>query len=375
MLTMLPPRILCLSLLLLLQPWAAAQTPGVPAVVPGTVPAAPPVAATKPQAEKPTFVVREYPEDRDAAIATVGDHSITLGELVDHLEERHHPGFRDALVQNPMVQRMLQSDIIATWVRQYADIQALKLLTKEMAVDQKKLEEAQSAQLKESFQGYLNNYIEQRRAAGRPTDLKQDQINRMLARYQLENGLAAELQGWLNYLEPDTYNRAQLQEFFNNNARAFGGTVSLAHILIYNRDPGRGILFNDENMARASAQLADVRARLREDGSNFEEVAKLCSADQRTAPLGGALGSVHRFDDRLPAALCRAAWELRDGEVSDVVESQYGWHILKRVDFQQHIFILFTEDAIPSVRQVMRRSHQEDILFQAREKAALKLMM
>lgn len=339
------------------------------------MPAAPPAAAVKPQVEKPTFVVRRYPQDRDAAIATVGDHSITLGELVDHLDERHHPGFRDALVQNPMVQLMLQSDIVAAWVRQYADIQALKLLTKDMAIDEKKLEEAQSAQLKESFQGYLNNYVEQRRTAGRPTDLKQEQINKMLARYQLENGLAAELQGWLNYLEPDTYNRAQMQEFFNNNARAFGGTVSVAHILIYNRDPGRGILLNDEGLARASTQLADVKARLRADGSNFEEVARLCSADQRTAQQGGLLGNVHRFDDRLPAVLCRAAWELRDGEVSDVVESQYGWHILKRLDFQQQVFILFTDDAIPSIRLVMRRSHQEDILFQAREKASQKLLM
>jgi hypothetical protein len=363
MLTTLPTRILCLSLALLLQPWATAQA---------TEPASPGAA---PVAGAPSFVVRHYPQDRDAPVAIVGSHPITLGELVDHVDSRHQPGFREALVQNPAIQRMLESDIIAAWVRQYADIEALKLLTKDTDLDQKALEEAQSAQLKASFQAFLNREIEQRRTAGRPTDLSQAQVNKMLARYQLDNGLAAELQGWLNFLEPDTYNRAQMQEFFNNNARAFGGTVTVAHILIYNRDPGRGILLNEAGLARANTLLADVRARLRADGSNFDEVAKLCSADQRTAPQGGLLGNVHRFDDRLPAALCRAAWNLRDGEVSDVVESQYGWHILKRLDFQQQIFILFTDDAIPSIREVMRRSRQEDLLFQAREKAGLKLLM
>ena len=75
-------------------------------------------------------------------------------------------------------------------------------------------------------------------------------------------------------------------------------------------------------------------------------------------------------DDRLPATLCRAAWSLKDGQhTTDVVETQYGYHFIRRLSFHQPIFILFTDDAIPSIRIVMRRAMQERLLLGAREKA------
>ena len=99
------------------------------------------------------------------------------------------------------------------------------------------------------------------------------------------------------------------------------------------------------------------------------------SDDTRTGKDGGRLEGVYRFDDRLPAALCRAAWTLRDGEVSDVVESQYGWHLVKRIEAIQNLWFLFTDDAIPTIKTIMRRARQEDLLFQAREKAGVRLLL
>lgn len=349
----------------------------------GQQPAAPPAPAGGAAAKAPAaqaqgevpYVLRRYPQDKDVPVAMVGGRAIPLGEVIDHIDAVHYPGFAKAMAERPEIQRYLQSDLIAPWVRQYADLVALKAATQERNLDADKLKVAQSTQLKKAFEDFLANYLEQRKKAGRPTELTQQRTNSMLADFQLKNGIAAELQGMLDFLEPDDYTRGQLQEFYQNNARAFGGTVTLAHILIPNRDPGTGILLADAGLAKANAQLADVRARLRPDGSNFDEVAKLCSTDDKTAEKGGLLGDVHRFDDRLPGVLCRAAWAMRDGEVSDVVESQYGWHILKRLDYQQHIFILFTDDAIPSIRMVMRRARQEQLLFDAREKGQVKLLL
>src|SRR5690606_31080650 len=160
-------------------------------------------------------------------------------------------------------------------------------------------------------------------------------VDSLLADFQLRRGLSSELQGMLDHLEPGEFTRTQLQEFFQANARVFGGRVTIAHILIQHRDAGTGILLAGEAYARATARLADVRARLRPDGANFEEVARGYSDDTRTAKEGGLLNGLARFDDRMPAALCREAWRLRDGEVSDVVETQYGWHLVKRIEFTQ----------------------------------------
>lgn len=329
-------------------------------------------AAPAPAAAKPHFVVRHYPQDSGAVIAVVGDRSLTLGELVDHITEVHYPAFRDGLIKQETIQAMLQSDLIAPWVRHFADLTALHQAHPD--VDAAKLKDAQSEALRAAFQRRLDVVVEQRRAAGRP-EVTQQTINTMLAQFQLEQGLSCEVQGFLDYLEPGEFNRLQLQNFFNDNARFFGSTAQIAHILIQNRDGGTGILLDDEGLARANARLADIKARLRPDGSNFAAVATNYSDDQRTARDGGVLGNVKRFDDRLPTMLCRAAWSLRDGEVSDVVESQYGWHIIKRLGFDTRVYMLFTDDAIPLVRVAMQRSRQEQFLIDARQQAKVKLLM
>ncbi len=371
------PRLRAIAFSLVALPLAATvpcqqEVGGKDADPPAVAQQAPPSPAAT--AEQPHFLVRRYPQDRDAAIAQVGDRMLTLGDLVDHIDTVHYPGFRDRLVEQPEFQRMLQSDLIAPWVRQFADLEALQQTFAD-DLPEAKLKAAQSTALQHTFQGWLDTYVADRKAHDRPTNLTQQQVNRLLADFQLRQGIAAEMQGALELLEPGDYTRPQLQKFFNDNARAFGGRVTMAHILIQHRDGGTGILLADEGFARATARLADVQARLRPDGSNFEEVARGFSDDTRTAPEGGVLHGVHRFDDRLPAVLCRAGWFLRDGEVSGVIESQYGWHIVKRIDFSQQMFILFTEDAIPTIRQVMIRSRQEDRLFQAREKAKVRLLL
>ena len=331
-----------------------------------------PAALSKPGA---TFVSVRYPRDKDKAIAVVGNKTLTLSELVQHIDARHYPGFAQLLTKPPTFQRYLQSDLMAPWVRQFADMEAIRQQIGDTYLDPVELEKAQSASLKASFEAYLGNVIEDRRQTGRPTELSQRHVNRLLADYQLKRGLSAELQGMLDLLEKDDYTRKQLRDFFNDNARFFGGQVTVQHILVQHRDGGTGILLNDEGTARANARVAEVQARLRADGSNFNELVRLFSDDNKTRATDGKLPGIHRFDDRLPAALCRAAWALRDGQVtSDVIETQYGWHFLRRVEFAQQIFILFTDDAIPSIRQVMRRAMQERRLFAARGAAKIRLL-
>jgi len=322
------------------------------------------------------FVAVSYPADKDKAIAVVGSKTLTLNELVQHIDARHYPGFERLLREQPTFQRYLQSDLMAPWVRQFADLEALRQQLGDTYIDPVELEKAQSASLKASFEAYLGKVVEHRQMSGRSGELSQKHVNRLLADFQLKRGISAELQGMLDLLEKDDYNRKQLRDFFNDNARFFGGQVTVQHILVQHRDGGTGLLLNDEGMARANARVAEIKARLRPDGANFDELVRLFSDDNKTRNNDGRLPGIHRFDDRLPATLCRAAWRLRDGEVApDVVETQYGWHFVRRLEFAQQIFILFTDDAIPSIRQVMRRAMQERRLFAARDRAKIRLLL
>ncbi|APH06052.1 peptidylprolyl isomerase [Bacillus weihaiensis] len=90
------------------------------------------------------------------------------------------------------------------------------------------------------------------------------------------------------------------------------GQVKASHILVA-----------DEETAK------EVKKKL-DDGGNFEELAKEYSTDPGSAQNGGELGwfgegaMVKEFQD--------AAFKLKEGEVSEPVKSEFGYHIIKVTD-------------------------------------------
>jgi peptidyl-prolyl cis-trans isomerase D len=70
----------------------------------------------------------------------------------------------------------------------------------------------------------------------------------------------------------------------------------------------------------------DVLEKIRK-GENFAALAKTFSDDKETAESGGELGEF--FRGNLTPALERAAFSLDSGEISDIVETTFGYHILK----------------------------------------------
>ena len=123
------------------------------------------------KASEPHITAVQYPRDKQKAVAVVGTKTLTLGELIAHIDARHYPGFEELVRKQPTFQRYLQSDLMAPWVRQFADIEALRQQLGDTYVDPVALEEAQSASLKASFETYLGNVVEHRRQTGRPTEL------------------------------------------------------------------------------------------------------------------------------------------------------------------------------------------------------------
>jgi len=75
--------------------------------------------------------------------------------------------------------------------------------------------------------------------------------------------------------------------------------------------------------ARAGEALAKIRA-----GTTFEDAVKEYSDDAGSAERMGSVGKFHRED--MDPAFSAAAFALRAGQVSDVVETPFGFHIIKR---------------------------------------------
>jgi hypothetical protein len=78
--------------------------------------------------------------------------------------------------------------------------------------------------------------------------------------------------------------------------------------------------------AAVRAHAVELRSEILK-GAKFEDVAKRESADSSSAVEGGSLGRVTK--GRFVKEFEDAAFALKPGEISDVVETQFGFHIIK----------------------------------------------
>jgi len=85
----------------------------------------------------------------------------------------------------------------------------------------------------------------------------------------------------------------------------------------------------EESKAEVRRKLLDLRSRII-NGESFSTLAVLYSEDPGTASKGGELGYVTRGELAKPYA--EAAWSLKKGAVSKIVETEFGFHIIQLID-------------------------------------------
>lgn len=117
---------------------------------------------------------------------------------------------------------------------------------------------------------------------------------------------------------------ADIKDFFEKNKGQLGkrpATVSFRQIVIAPKA-------SDEVKKRTYAKAESLLVELRK-GGDFEQIAKRESQDPGSKELGGDLGW-HRRSDLLPE-FERVAFNINPGVLSPIVETAYGYHII-RVD-------------------------------------------
>ena len=125
--------------------------------------------------------------------------------------------------------------------------------------------------------------------------------------------------------------------------------------------------------ARAQAERVVVEAR---NGADFAALARERSTDAGTASSGGDLGFVTRGQTVPPfeAALFR----LEDDEVSDVVESMFGFHVIRAIERRGERIVTF-EEASGEIRlfllQQDRAGLTEAFLEELRDQSSIQIYL
>ncbi len=114
----------------------------------------------------------------------------------------------------------------------------------------------------------------------------------------------------------------EIEAFYNANMDQWNveAQVDLQHILFTTEGK------TPEQKAAAHKKAEEVLAQLRK-GADFARMAKEYSEDESNKDKGGDLGIVMK--GQTVPAFEKAAFDLRPGQISDVIETEYGYHIIR----------------------------------------------
>jgi peptidyl-prolyl cis-trans isomerase D len=113
-------------------------------------------------------------------------------------------------------------------------------------------------------------------------------------------------------------------------------TAHIDEYKVQNRVHVEHILF--KTIGKTDAEVAEIRQQAMDvlnkakKGGNFEDLAKKYSEDDSTKPKGGDLGWI--VEGQTVPEFQQAAFSLPKGSISDLVKTQYGFHIIKVIDHE-----------------------------------------
>lgn len=242
----------------------------------------------------------------DRVVATVGSSIILQSEI-----EREYAQFlaQGNRADEDMKCYILQQQLTQKLLSQQAVIDSIEVSESEVDdnINSRLRYMSNQAGGQERLENFLNRSLLQYKEEMRPSIYEQLKANRM------QQTIVAEVD--VTPMEVRRY----FESLDTDSLPYFGTEVEVGEIVVFPK------LTRDEKQ-RFRTRAEELRQQI-VDGSDFGTVARLYSQDPGSAPFGGDLGFQTR--DMYVKEFSAVAFRLKPGELSQVFESEYGFHILQ----------------------------------------------
>ncbi|MCU0618570.1 MAG: peptidylprolyl isomerase [Gemmatimonadaceae bacterium] len=285
--------------------------------------------------------------DVDRVIAVAGDKPILWSEVLEELNTRRAQGMPippDSVEQRQLVERIIGELVDAELLVQKAGVEKVTVTDADLASGV----ETQYKRVRDQFPSE-NEFRAALRGAGFGTP---DEYRRMLTdqsrKQELQRKLVSKMQADGKMVRA-TVSEADVAEAFARNRGQLPRRPAQVTFrqLVLTPQPSAA------NKALGRARIDSVVAQLRA-GADFATLARKYSDDPGSKELGGDLGWNRR--GRMVPEFDRMMFALPPGQVSPVIETIFGFHVIKVDKVQpaevkaRHILVRYTVDSADVAR-------------------------
>ncbi len=159
------------------------------------------------------------------------------------------------------------------------------------------------------------------------------------------------------YIDEVTFDENELDKYHRRHLEQFEilEKIKASHILI-KVDEGTDQAVREEKKAFAEKLLEEVKA-----GKDFAELARVNSDDTASAVKGGNLGYFTRGSMVKPFE--QAAFNMKPGDISEVVETTFGYHIIKVEEYTEP-GVRSLEESMDEVKTGLRQEKAKQLAFE-----------
>lgn len=304
----------------------------------------------------------------DRIVAVVGDSVVLASDVKEQIERRR--AFGEPVPDDPEGLAALERQELQALVNELVIIQAAE--RDSLIIPEEDVQAQVQAAVSEQERNLGGRA--QFEAALTAEGMTLQQYRRMIEQSVRRSGIRQQYEATLQRdRRPPPVTDREMQEFFDARRAELGSrpaTIEFEQVVV---TPTASEAARAEALGRAQEALAELAA-----GEEFETVARRFSDDVGTRERGGELGWFER--GRMVPEFERAAFALRPGQTSGIVETSFGFHIIKvdrvrgRERLARHILLrpeisaedrAATADRASEVAEALRAGAAIDSLMEA----------